>query len=142
MTSATTGQRMGDGRSIRDRFPPPWRIETTPGGCKVADAEGHALAYLYASHRPHDPQPTADECRAIGAVVCATANGTGPTPAVERFPGQWQAVDDDNTVRIVDERNRSIAYLYVGEPGAARPLTRAECRAIAAAVCRAASTNR
>jgi len=30
------------------RFPPPWRVEQTPGGFKVLDASGQALAYVYA----------------------------------------------------------------------------------------------
>jgi hypothetical protein len=30
------------------RFPPPWQIEQMPGGFKVLDASGQALAYIYA----------------------------------------------------------------------------------------------
>jgi hypothetical protein len=30
------------------RFPPPWRVEQIPGGYKVLDASGQALAYVYA----------------------------------------------------------------------------------------------
>jgi hypothetical protein len=30
------------------RFPPPWRVEHIPGGFKVLDASGQALAYIYA----------------------------------------------------------------------------------------------
>ena len=30
------------------RFPPPWQVEQTPGGFKVLDASGQALAYIYA----------------------------------------------------------------------------------------------
>ncbi len=29
-------------------FPPPWTVEQIPGGYKVKDANGHALAYVYA----------------------------------------------------------------------------------------------
>ena len=29
------------------RFPPPWIVEPIPGGFKVRDATGHALAYVY-----------------------------------------------------------------------------------------------
>jgi hypothetical protein len=29
------------------RFPPPWTVERIPGGFKVLDAEGQALAYVY-----------------------------------------------------------------------------------------------
>jgi hypothetical protein len=34
-------------RSIRDRFPPPWRLEDVPGGYRVTDAHGRPLAYVY-----------------------------------------------------------------------------------------------
>ena len=30
------------------RFPAPWQVEQIPGGYKVLDASGHALAYFYA----------------------------------------------------------------------------------------------
>jgi hypothetical protein len=29
------------------RFPPPWTVETIPGGLKVCDANGQSLAYVY-----------------------------------------------------------------------------------------------
>jgi hypothetical protein len=34
-------------RSIRERFPPPWRVEQIPGGYRVTDAHGRPLAYVY-----------------------------------------------------------------------------------------------
>jgi hypothetical protein len=34
-------------RSIRERFPPPWRVEQIPGGYRVSDAHGRPLAYVY-----------------------------------------------------------------------------------------------
>ena len=30
------------------RFPPPWAVEQIPGGYKVKDANGRALAYVHA----------------------------------------------------------------------------------------------
>jgi hypothetical protein len=30
------------------RFPPPWQVKQIPGGFKVLDANGQALAYVYA----------------------------------------------------------------------------------------------
>jgi len=30
------------------RFPAPWQVEQIPGGYKVLDANGQALAYVYA----------------------------------------------------------------------------------------------
>jgi hypothetical protein len=39
---------MSDPKPIRERFPPPWRLEEVPGGYRVNDATGTALAYVYA----------------------------------------------------------------------------------------------
>jgi hypothetical protein len=33
-------------RSIRDRIPPPWRLEDVPGGYRVTDVHGRPLAYV------------------------------------------------------------------------------------------------
>jgi hypothetical protein len=38
---------VGAPRSIRERFPPPWRLEDVPGGFRVTDAHGRPLAYVY-----------------------------------------------------------------------------------------------
>ena len=38
---------MNDACGFRDRYPPPWRIEETPGGFKVVSANGFALAWVY-----------------------------------------------------------------------------------------------
>jgi hypothetical protein len=38
---------VGGARSIRERFPPPWRLEDVPGGYRVTDAHGRPLAYVY-----------------------------------------------------------------------------------------------
>ena len=40
------------------RFPPPWQVEQIPGGFKVLDASGQALAHLYARETPHLHQPS------------------------------------------------------------------------------------
>ncbi len=36
------------------RFPAPWQVEQIPGGYKVQDATGQALAYVYARERKAD----------------------------------------------------------------------------------------
>ena len=36
-----------NGLTMSRRFPPPWTVEQTPGGYKVIDADGQALAYVY-----------------------------------------------------------------------------------------------
>ena len=51
------------------RFPPPWTVEKTPGGYKVIDANGQALAYVYAYETRADANIanvlTMDEARRI-----------------------------------------------------------------------------
>jgi hypothetical protein len=36
------------------RFPPPWSVETFPGGLKVCDANGQSLAYVYSRENASD----------------------------------------------------------------------------------------
>jgi hypothetical protein len=38
---------VGGARSIRERFPPPWRVDQIPGGYRVSDVHGRPLAYVY-----------------------------------------------------------------------------------------------
>ena len=51
------------------RFPPPWTVEKIPGGYKVKDANGQALAYVYAYDTRADADTanvlTMDEARRI-----------------------------------------------------------------------------
>lgn len=55
------------------RFPAPWRVDEIPGGYKVLDASGQALAYIY--YRETKQQAdiagvlTFDEARRIAANV-------------------------------------------------------------------------
>ena len=54
------------------RFPAPWTVEQTPGGFKVLDASGQALAYVYARDNDSDAQAkvlTTDEARRIAANI-------------------------------------------------------------------------
>jgi hypothetical protein len=55
------------------RFPPPWQVEQTPGGFKVLDANGQALAYVYARETKAEADSakvlTFDEARRIAANV-------------------------------------------------------------------------
>jgi hypothetical protein len=39
--------------SVRS-FPPPWTVETIPGGLKVCDANGQSLAYVYSRENLND----------------------------------------------------------------------------------------
>jgi hypothetical protein len=39
---------MSELRLIRERFPPPWRVEQVPGGYRVTDAQVTPLVYVYA----------------------------------------------------------------------------------------------
>jgi hypothetical protein len=64
---------MDRSRSIRDRFPSPWRLEDVPGGYRVTDAQGRPLAYVYGvdgSARAALPDAlTPAEARAIAAAI-------------------------------------------------------------------------
>ena len=55
------------------RFPGPWTVEQTPGGFKVLDASGQALAYVYARDNDSDAQIAkvlaTDEARRIAANI-------------------------------------------------------------------------
>jgi len=54
------------------RFPPPWKLEQTPGGWKVVDATGRALAYTYGSDESrgiNDDRLTLDEARRIAVGI-------------------------------------------------------------------------
>jgi hypothetical protein len=37
---------MAKPRSIRERFPPPWRLEELPAGFRIVDGRGVALVYV------------------------------------------------------------------------------------------------
>ena len=55
------------------RFPPPWTVEQIPGGLKVCDAYGQALAYVYSRETPADAITahvlTEDEARRIASNI-------------------------------------------------------------------------
>ena len=55
------------------RFPPQWTVEQTPGGYKLIDANGQALAYVYARETERDAQIanvlTEDEARRIASNI-------------------------------------------------------------------------
>ena len=55
------------------RFPPPWQVEQIPGGFKVLDANGQALAYFYARETKAEADIakvlTFDEARRIAVNV-------------------------------------------------------------------------
>jgi hypothetical protein len=55
------------------RFPPPWTVETIPGGLKVCDATGQSLAYVYSRENPNDAHIakvlTEDEARRIASNI-------------------------------------------------------------------------
>jgi hypothetical protein len=55
------------------RFPPPWTVEKIPGGFKVVDATGQALAYVYSRENASDAHIakvlTEDEARRIASNI-------------------------------------------------------------------------
>ena len=55
------------------RFPPPWTVEQIPGGYKVKDATGQALAYVYARETRFDADTakvlTMNEARRVASNI-------------------------------------------------------------------------
>jgi hypothetical protein len=55
------------------RFPPPWSVEQIPGGYKVNDSNGQALAYVYGRETKADADIanvlTMDEARRVAANI-------------------------------------------------------------------------
>jgi hypothetical protein len=51
------------------RFPPPWTVEQIPAGFKIVDANGQALAYVYAGDTPAAKLLAPDEARRIAANI-------------------------------------------------------------------------
>jgi streptomycin 6-kinase len=64
------------------RFPPPWRVEQTPGGLKVLDASGQALVYVYARETRAEADIakvlTFDEARRIAVNVAKAMEAVRP----------------------------------------------------------------
>ena len=57
------------------RFPPPWTVETIPGGLKVCDANGQSRAYVYSSENPNVAKVlTKDEARRIASNITRAPN--------------------------------------------------------------------
>ena len=63
------GEPMREAPMTSRRLPPPWTVEQIPGGFKVIDANGQALAYVYARETPEQASIakvlTFDEARRI-----------------------------------------------------------------------------
>lgn len=60
---------------------------------------------------------------------------TQQTTIRDRFPAPWQAVEMPGGYVVQDATGRSLTYLYASDrPSDGKP-TRAECRAIALAIC-------
>jgi hypothetical protein len=55
------------------RFPPPWTVETIPGGLVIRDANRQSLAYVYSRPSPADARTagvlTEDEVRRIASNI-------------------------------------------------------------------------
>ena len=71
---------MSEPRSIRDRFPSPWRVVEMPAGFRVVDASATPLAYVYAlSEEQRAALPgrtlTAAEARAIAEAIAESGSG-------------------------------------------------------------------
>ena len=68
------------------RFPPPWTVETIPGGLKVCEANGESLTYVYSRENANDAHMakvlTEDEARRIASIIAKlpTLLGRGVEP--------------------------------------------------------------
>lgn len=65
------------GRSIRERYPPPWEIEKIPAGFRVRAANGVALLYIYA--------PDEATRKAIGGTGLSHAEALAIAKAIVRL---------------------------------------------------------
>ena len=67
-------------RPIRERFPPPWRIEELPAGYRIVDKNGTPLAYAYvyvSDGRAQTTMSTAltpSEARALATAITRLPN--------------------------------------------------------------------
>ena len=70
------------------RFPAPWQVEQMPSGYRVLDANGQALAYVYAKDRKADADIahvlTTDEARRIAVKVIGLADFERATRDLDR----------------------------------------------------------
>jgi hypothetical protein len=66
------------------RFPPPWSVEQIPGGYKVKDATGQALAYVYGREDRADADSakvlTMDEARRVASNIAKLPNYLAANP--------------------------------------------------------------
>ena len=63
--------------SLRERYPPPWRIDELSGGYRVVSSNGFTLAWIYSADgvaRSADPQKlTHREALAMAKAIAALA---------------------------------------------------------------------
>ena len=84
------------------RFPPPWSVEQIPGGYKVLDACGQALAYVYARETKAEADIakvlTFDEARRVALNVAklpelleggSQTRGSSSTAKLKRKSAHW-----------------------------------------------------
>ena len=73
---------MPEPRSIRDRFPAPWRVEQTPGGFRVLDRNDTPLVHVYVASEEQrrlvsSRGLTPAEARALAQAIARLPSATG-----------------------------------------------------------------
>ena len=94
------------------RFPTPWIVEPIPGGFKIRDATGQALAYVYARGNEASAQAakvlTMDEARRIAANIAklpeilAVAQGSSLEAREQLQKWQRDLEDAENALQYLE----------------------------------------
>jgi hypothetical protein len=108
---ALRGSREGGSMTSTRRFPPPWQVEQIPGGFKVLDANGQAVAYVYA----RETREQADIAKAVMPPLSSWSRKcTSRVPGTEVIVSGPQAASAFDNVAI---SIRAAPAIYLSIPG-------------------------
>jgi hypothetical protein len=107
-------------KSIREKFPPPWRVVATSGGYRVTDSRGFNLVHISGENeqvrRSILNLPTGGEAKALAKAIAMLPTLMEGKPAGEppvstegrEFMRQWVA---DNLPWLADRPNMTVAAM-------------------------------